>query len=65
MSENNVIPFRKPTSDRPPPVGKPELVLDPGTGLYSIVVDGVEVYAGLDPIGKREFIRRNPRMDPR
>lgn len=43
--------------------GKPMLLLDPETGLYSIVVDFVEVYTGLDPIGKREEVRRKAAVD--
>lgn len=39
--------------------GRPELVLDPDTGLYGVLVDNVEVISGLDPVGLREGIRRN------
>ena len=36
--------------NKPPTV---ELVRDEATGLYSIICDCVEVYARLDPIGRR------------
>lgn len=37
------------------PTSPPELVLDEDSGLYSIVLEGVEVYAGLDPVARRRF----------
>ncbi len=36
--------------------GKPELVYDPETKLWGIVVDSVEVMSGLDPQGQRRRI---------
>ncbi len=36
----------------------PKLILNPGTKLYDIVVAGVVVYECLDPVGKRERIKR-------
>jgi len=36
--------------------GKPELVYDPGTDRYGIIVDNCEVISGLDPVGMREAI---------
>lgn len=38
--------------------GRPYLVLDRQTGLYDVVLDSVVVYANLDPVGKREEIRK-------
>lgn len=60
MSEDNVIPFRKAPevgSDEHLLKGLPQLVQDPATGLWGIIVDSVEVIAGLDPVGLREKIR--------
>jgi hypothetical protein len=57
---DNVIPIRGHfmTKEEREAYERPELVLDPATGLYSIVVAGVAVYEGLDPISLREAIRR-------
>jgi len=70
-TKNNVVVLRRrptagPSSDGPARAlgnhfSLPELVLDPGTGLYGIVVDGVEVISRLDPVGLREKIRRGGR----
>ena len=38
---------------------QPELIIDPDTGLYDVVLDGRVVYARLDPVGKREEICRH------
>jgi hypothetical protein len=40
-----------------PDYDEPTLVFDPETGRYSVVVAGVAVYDGLDPLGLREEIR--------
>lgn len=56
MPDGKVIPFIKPGHCPPEVTGAPELARDPATGLYSIVVDGVAVYEGLDPVGRREAI---------
>lgn len=37
--------------------GKPFLIYDPETRLYGIMLDHVQVYDGLDPVGRREEIR--------
>ncbi len=36
--------------------GKPELIFDPDTKTYGILVDHVQVIAGLDPVGMRKRV---------
>jgi hypothetical protein len=63
---DNVIPFPVASKDVLIPcsgvIGSdrvhPELVWDPTTDRYSIICENVEVYSGLDPVGKREKMRR-------
>jgi hypothetical protein len=54
---SNVLQFRRRGPVPPTLSGKPELVYDPETDRWGIVIDSVEVINGLDPVGIRKRLQ--------